>query len=66
MNCDQWWLAIKQLKTGKGLPKAVYIHKDALIESDPELSRFIEYQASLAGLGEEVLTTPLNVPKTTV
>ena len=50
MNHEQWLAAIKELSVGKVLPKAVYIHRDALAEVAPELFRFSDQQAQSAGL----------------
>lgn len=50
MNHKQWLAAIKELSVGKVLPKAVYIHRDALAEVAPELFRFSDQQAQSAGL----------------
>ncbi|WP_422449134.1 MULTISPECIES: DNA phosphorothioation-associated putative methyltransferase [unclassified Endozoicomonas] len=53
MNHEQWLSSIQELSVGKVLPKAVYIHYDALAEASPALATFISRQASLVGLNED-------------
>ncbi|MCL6272213.1 DNA phosphorothioation-associated putative methyltransferase [Sansalvadorimonas sp. 2012CJ34-2] len=53
MNHEQWLAVVKQLSVGKILPKAVYVHRNALEQESPTLANFINDQASSAGLEDE-------------
>ncbi|WP_281647956.1 DNA phosphorothioation-associated putative methyltransferase [Parendozoicomonas sp. Alg238-R29] len=50
MNHEQWQDALKLLPIGKVLPKAIYVHRSALLDAAPELSKYVEGKASAAGL----------------
>ncbi|WP_066018085.1 DNA phosphorothioation-associated putative methyltransferase [Endozoicomonas atrinae] len=53
MNHEQWLSSIQDLRVGKVLPKAIYIHRDALGEISPALTAFIGSQALIAGLEDD-------------
>ena len=50
MNREQWLEEVKALPVGKSLPKARYLHRQALMDTHPALARFVEEQAVAAGL----------------
>ena len=50
MNFEEWVEAVKTLPVGKVLPKARYLHREALADAAPALATFIETQAHAAGL----------------
>lgn len=50
MNHEQWLIEIKQLPVGKVLPKATYIHREALAQVAPVLFHFVKEKAVGAGI----------------
>ena len=52
MNAALFKELISQLKVGKQLPDAVYLHKDALIEASESLQNFIPAVAQAVKVNE--------------
>ncbi|MCZ2723589.1 DNA phosphorothioation-associated putative methyltransferase [Marinomonas sp. 15G1-11] len=53
MNAEQFKLLIKQVKTAKKLPDAIYFHKDAFIDVPADLVKFIKVVAQALKVNEE-------------